>query len=103
MVIEKKFYQYYFFILISIIPISILVGPAVSLINILLISISFIILFYKNTFLPITRNRVVILLGVLYLYLILNSFLSIDFEIGLKRNFGFIRYIFLFWQLIIFC
>ncbi len=96
MVIEKKFYQYYFFTLILIIPISILVGPAVSLINILLISISFIILFYKNIFLPITKNRVFILLGILYLYLILNSFLSIDFEISLKRNFGFIRYIFLF-------
>ena len=36
------------------------------------------------------------MLVVLYLYLILNSLISIDFEISAQRNFGFLRYILLF-------
>ena len=33
---------------------------------------------------------------ILYIYLIFNSFISIDYEIGLARNLGFIRFIILF-------
>ena len=33
---------------------------------------------------------------ILYLYLIFNSFISIDYEIGLARNLGFIRFLILF-------
>tara|TARA_B100001057_G_scaffold2756_1_gene2548 strand:+ start:5451 stop:6566 length:1116 start_codon:yes stop_codon:yes gene_type:complete len=42
------------------------------------------------------KEKTVILLCGLYIYLIFNSLISIDFESSFKRNFGFIRYILLF-------
>lgn len=86
----------YFLILFSILPISIIVGPAVSLINIALIALSFIIFYlYKNS-LNTFKSKVIILLLTIYIYLIFNNFISIDTDIGAIRNFGFIRYFFLF-------
>ena len=92
----EKINNVYFLILFSILPISIIVGPAVSLTNISLIALSFIIFYlYKNS-LIILKSKVIILLLAIYIYLILNNFISIDTDIGATRNFGFIRYIFLF-------
>ena len=92
----EKINNVYFLILFSILPISIIVGPAVSLTNISLISLSFIIFYlYKNS-LNILKSKVIIFLLAIYIYLILNNFISIDTDIGATRNFGFIRYIFLF-------
>ena len=86
----------YFLILFSILPVSIIVGPAVSIINIALIALSFIIFYlYKNS-LNILKSKVIILLLTIYIYLIFNNSISIDTDIGATRNFGFIRYIFLF-------
>ena len=36
------------------------------------------------------------MLFILYLYLIFNSFISLDIKVGIYRNFGFIRFIILF-------
>src|SRR5210317_1766308 len=86
----------FFLILFSTIPLSMVIGPTISLINILLIDVFFIyiILRYKNyTF---VFNKYLFCLILLYLYLIFNSFISIDFNKGLARNFGFIRFIILF-------
>ena len=92
----EKINNVYFLILFSILPISIIVGPAVSLTNISLIALSFIIFYlYKNS-LNILKSKVIIFLLAIYIYLILNNFISIDTDIGATRNFGFIRYIFLF-------
>ena len=92
----EKINNVYFLILFSILPISIIVGPAVSLTNISLISLSFIIFYlYKNS-LNILKSKVIIFLLAIYIYLIFNNFISIDTDIGATRNFGFIRYIFLF-------
>ena len=92
----EKINNVYFIILFSILPISIIVGPAVSLTNISLIALSFIVFYlYKNSF-NILKRKVIIFLSAIYIYLILNNFISIDTEIGATRNFGFIRYIFLF-------
>ena len=41
-------------------------------------------------------NIAIKLLLILYLYLIFNSFISLNYEIGLARNLGFIRMILLF-------
>jgi O-antigen ligase len=86
----------YFFGLISIIPISILVGSTISLINIILISVSFIIVFFfeKNYF--ILSNKIILLLLITYCYLIFNSLISIDFSESAPRSFGFLRFILLF-------
>ena len=76
----------YFFILFSIIPISIVVGSAVSIVNILLIDLSFIFLIiYKKNF-DFIKNKTFKIILLLYLYLIFNSLISQDFLIGAKIN-----------------
>ena len=86
----------YFLVLFSLIPISIISGSLISLSNILLIDISFLILIMVNKDYSFLRSKPVKYLFLLYLYLILNSLISTDWEIGLARNLGFIRMIILF-------
>ena len=84
------------FILFSIIPISLLVGSAASSINIVVISLSFLIyIFYLKEW-KWLKNKNIKLLIFLYFYLIFNSFISLDFNISINRNFGFIIYIIFF-------
>ena len=86
----------YFLFLFSLIPISIIIGPSISLANILIIDISFLILiFLKKDFIFLKSDAIKYLL-ILYIYLIFNSLISIDFEMGLARNLGFLRFIVLF-------
>ena len=86
----------YFLILFSVIPITIIAGSAVSLANILLIDLSFIILIiYKKNF-GFLKNKTIIYFFIFYIYLIFNSFISVDHSIGAFRNFGFLRIIILF-------
>ena len=86
-----------FFSLFSILPLSIIAGPTVSLINILLIVFLYFFIFFKfKHYGFLFENNTIRLLFIIYIYLIFNSFISIDFESGLNRNFGFIRLIFLF-------
>ena len=86
----------YFLILFSLIPVTIISGSAVSLINILLIDLSFIILIiYKKNF-NFLKNKTIIYFLILYIYLIFNSFISIDYSVGIFRNLGFLRIIILF-------
>tara|TARA_B100000035_G_scaffold160298_1_gene136661 strand:+ start:247 stop:1473 length:1227 start_codon:yes stop_codon:yes gene_type:complete len=93
---KKKILDYYFLILLSFIPIAILIGPSISLINIILIDISFIILIaFKKEFFFLKDNSIKFLF-LLYAYLIFNSFVSIDIHSGLARNLGFIHMIILF-------
>ena len=89
---NKKFIDSYFFLLFSIIPITIILGPAVSLINILLIDFSFIFfLLYKKNY-QFLSSKIVKLILLLCLYLIFNSIVAQNFSIGAQRNFGFIRF-----------
>ena len=93
--LNKAIYNY-FLILFSLIPITIIVGSAVSLVNILLIDLSFIILIiYKKNF-NFLKNKTIIYFLILYIYLIFNSFISIDYSVSALRNFGFLRIIILF-------
>ena len=86
----------YFFVLFSLIPISIILGPSISLSNILLIDFSFIfLLLYKKDY-RFLSNKSVRLILLLYLYLIFNSLISKDFFLSSARNFGFIRFVILF-------
>ena len=83
--------------LISILPISILIGPSVSIINISIISLLGLIVFirYEKEF-SLFENKSLRLFFLLYLYLIFNTFISLSYEESLNRNLGFVRYIFLF-------
>ena len=86
-----------FFLLFSILPLSIVVGPSVSLLNILFIIFLYFFIFFKNKhYEVIYKDNTIRLLFFIYIYLIINSLISIDYEIGLNRNLGFIRLIFLF-------
>ena len=93
---SNKYISNYFLAIFSAIPISLIAGPSVSLINIILIDISFIIfIIYLRDF-SFLKNKNFKYLLILYLYLLFNSFISLDFEMGFNRNFGFIRIIILF-------
>jgi len=92
----KNLANNYFFTLFSILPISIIIGPMISLTNILIIGLSFLIyVIYINEW-SWVRDKKIQLLFVLYLYLIFNSFLAEDFSSSVNRNFGFIRFIIFF-------
>ena len=52
----------YFLVLFSIIPVSILLGPAISLINILLIVLTFLIIFYKQKNFIVLKDQKILLL-----------------------------------------
>jgi O-antigen ligase len=89
---ENKILNSYFLLLFSFIPASIIVGPAVSLMNILLIDFSFIFLIlYKKDY-RFLSNKTVKFIIFLSLYLIFNSIIAKDFSMSAIRNFGFIRF-----------
>ncbi len=93
---EKDNFEKYFFLLLIVFPVSIIFGATISLINLLIIDIVFLY------FLIIQRNWIffrhysIKLLIVLYLYLIFNTFISLNSEIGIARNLGFLRLIIFF-------
>ena len=92
----NKYTYNYFLFLFAIIPVTIILGSAVSLINILLIDLSFIfLLVYKKNFFFL-KNKTISYLFILYVYLIFNSFISIDYSESYSRNLGFLRFIILF-------
>ncbi len=89
---NNKILNSYFFVLFSFIPASIIIGPAISLFNILLIDISFIFfILFKKDF-KFLSNKTVKLIILLYLYLIFNSIIAKDFSMSALRNLGFIRF-----------
>ena len=89
----KKILEYYFIVLFSIIPVAVVIGPTISLANILLIDISFIFtLIHSKNFLFLKKKSVILIL-IICVYLIFNSLISQDFSIGYKRNFGLIRFL----------
>ena len=85
-----------FLILFFLLPISILIGPSASLINILIIDVFFLLLIFIKKDFSCFKNKAVQLLFIFYLYLIFNSLISVDKEVGLFRNLGFIRIVILF-------
>ena len=85
-----------FLLLFSILPISIVAGSSVALTNILLIDIFFLILIIFKKEYSFLKNNTIRYLFIFYIYLLFNSFISIDKEIGFLRNFGFLRFIILF-------
>ena len=92
----NKYINNYFLLLFCLIPLTILAGSLVSLINVILIDISFLILLiYKRNF-EFLKDKSLIYFFLFYIYLIFNSFISVDFSESFFRNFGFVRIIILF-------
>ena len=83
-------------ILFSLLPISIIIGSSISLINIILFSLFFLFIYFTKNDFKIRDFKPVLLLIILNLYLIFNSLISVDPMSGIYRNFGFIRFILFF-------
>ena len=92
----NQYIEKYFFLLFSIIPLSIIIGSTISIINIALIVLSFLILMVYQKNWRWLFHPVIKLLFIIYLYLIFNSFISLNPEMGIYRNLGFFRFIILF-------
>ena len=87
----------FFFILMSFYPLSIIIGPLISLINTIIIILFYLLFFFKEQHYKfIFKDKNLKILLVIYLYLIANTMISLSYEVGLSRNLGFIRLIFLF-------
>jgi O-antigen ligase len=95
MILNKYLYNY-FLVLFSLIPLSIIIGSAFSVFNIILIDLSFIILLIYIGDYSFLKKRTVLYFFILYAYLIFNSLISLDFYSGVYRNFGFLRIIIFF-------
>ena len=93
---QNKYIHNLFLFLFSIIPISILIGPSISLINILLIDFFFIIIIVKSNNYNFLKNANFRFLLILFIYLLFNTLISLDFSLSLSRNLGFIRILILF-------
>ncbi len=91
-IIENNF----LFIFISLLPLTIIIGPSISLISILLIIIIFLPKFFNKDMFKVYTSKVCVLLFVLYLYLIFNTLISSDPFSGIFRNLGFLRFLLLF-------
>ena len=91
-----RFIDNYFLFLFSIIPISFIIGSSISLLNIIIIDLSFVLLIIFKKDYSFFKNKSVQLLLLLYVYLLFNSLISIDKSIGFNRNVGFLRIIILF-------
>ncbi len=83
-------------ILFSILPISIILGSGISLINTLLFSLCFVFIYFTKNKIEIYDYKPILLLLILNLYLIFNSLISVDITSGIYRNFGFARFILFF-------
>jgi len=86
----------FFFLLFSFLPISIILGSTISLINVIFLNSFFLIFLIFQKKFEFIRHISVKLMLILYLYLIFNSLISLNYEVGLSRNIGFIRLIILF-------
>ena len=93
---NKELIEKTYFVLFSLIPISIILGPTISSINILLICFVYLTHLISTKNFEFTKKPTFLILVLIYFYLIFNSFISIDFQSGIFRNFGFIRFILLF-------
>jgi len=95
-VINSRHTHIFFFTIITLLPLSLILGPAISLINVLIISFSFLMLCFSLKSYQFFKKKELLLLVTLNFYLIFNSFISLDFYSGFERNFGFFRFILLF-------
>mgnify|MGYP001246606662 CR=1 FL=1 len=83
-------------LLFSFIPISMIIGQAISLANIFIVSIFLIIQIIRAKNFNFTSNTTFKFLLIIYAYLLFNIFISLDYNYSFFRNFGFFRLIFLF-------
>ena len=85
-----------FFLLFLLLPISIVIGSSISLINLIILDLFFLVILISQRKFHFLSHFSIKFVFILYLYLIFNSIVSLNYEIGLARNIGFIRVFVLF-------
>ena len=83
------------FILLMFLPVSLLIGSAVINFVIILFDILFLIDVIKKKEKQIFNEKHIYLLFIIWFYLIINSFIGIDFESSIVRSIGFVRFVIL--------
>ena len=83
------------FILLILLPISLLVGSAVINFVVILFDILFLIEVIKKKEKQIFNEKHIYILIIIWFYLIINSFIGINYENSLIRSIGFIRFVIL--------
>ena len=83
------------FILLIFLPISLLIGSAVINFIVILFDIFFLTEIIKKRERHIFKEKHIYILFIIWFYLIINSFIGIDFENSIIRSVGFIRFIIL--------
>ncbi len=83
------------FILLMLLPVSLLIGSAVINFVIISFDILFLIDVIKKREKKIFNEKSIYLLIIIWFYLIINSFIGIDFENSIVRSIGFIRFVIL--------
>tara|TARA_B100000242_G_scaffold9386_1_gene6175 strand:+ start:359 stop:1615 length:1257 start_codon:yes stop_codon:yes gene_type:complete len=95
--INQNIINNFYSTLIIFLPISIILGPSISLISIIIICLFFILIDMKiQNITLIIKNKPVLLLILLSFYLVLNTFVSLDPSNSATRNLGFVRFIIFF-------
>ena len=103
---EKKLINKDNFILLffSLLPVSFIIGNAILELNIIFITLFFLneILRDQKYLYQFLKSRLFLILSILWIYLIFNSLIGINYENSLRRGAFFFRYIFLVFALIYF-
>ena len=105
MIAKKLIHKDNFILLFfSLLPVSFIVGNAILELNIIFIIILFLkeIIRDQKNLNQFFKNKLFILLSILWMYLIFNSLIGINYENSLRRGIFFFRYIFLIFALIYF-
>jgi hypothetical protein len=82
-------------VLLSLIPIALIKGTAASEAILVLIVILFLIDVYTNKDFKWLKTKEFNFLFIIWIYLLVNSFLAINFQLSISRSFFFFRYILL--------
>jgi O-antigen ligase len=82
-------------VLLSLIPIALIKGTAASEAILVLIVILFLIDVYTNKDFKWLKTKEFYFLFIIWIYLLVNSFLAINFQLSISRSFFFFRYILL--------
>ena len=97
MIFEQNNYNNFYYLLFILIPISIIIGPSISLLNLSIFCLFYFFKDFKFSYNShIFKNKIFILLILLNIYLMFNTLISIDLYNSMIRNFGFFRFIIFF-------
>ena len=94
-IFKEKFIIKISIILISLFPITLLLGSAILNTSIVLMNVLFLIHIFNQKQFRIFNNDIFFLLFFLWVFLIINTLLNDNFKLNYSRAFGFIRFILL--------